>query len=142
MSKFFKQIIIMAILGVLLVGLGMTVVVQTTQSRSPLNVSPKVASFVTDAMQDCVNRYGPRLGTVSFVAIEDLAEWRKDSDISQLVTSFVPTGPTRDALEGVSLCQPIRPYDADAWPHATHGFFRFKEKIPRLLGQLRGIELA
>ena len=119
-----------------------TVVVQTTQSRSPLNVSPKVASFVTDAMQDCVNRYGPRLGRVSFVAIEDLAEWRKDSDISNLVTSFVPTGPTHDALEGVSLCQQIRPYDADAWPHATHGFFRFKEKIPRLLGQLRGIELA
>jgi len=30
----------------------------------------------------------------------------------------------------------IRPEDAAAWPFATKGFFRFREAIPDLLGQL------
>jgi deoxyribodipyrimidine photo-lyase len=36
----------------------------------------------------------------------------------------------------------LREYDSAAWPHATHGFFRFKDKIPTLLGHLRGLNAA
>jgi deoxyribodipyrimidine photo-lyase len=34
----------------------------------------------------------------------------------------------------------LRGYDARAWPYATAGFFKFKEKIPRLLGEMRGLQ--
>ena len=36
----------------------------------------------------------------------------------------------------MTFARHIRSYDAMAWPHATHGFFRFKEKIPQLLDRL------
>ncbi len=116
-----------------------TVFVQTTTSRSPLNVSPHVTQFVTDAMHDCQNRFGDRLGHVSWVAPDDLAQWCSDNAVGRLVTAMVPTGPTRDALRDAPLAQQIRPFDAEAWPHATHGFFRFREKIPALLGALQGL---
>jgi deoxyribodipyrimidine photo-lyase len=35
-----------------------------------------------------------------------------------------------------------RAHDSAAWPHATHGFFKFKDKIPALLGTLKGIGLV
>jgi hypothetical protein len=37
---------------------------------------------------------------------------------------------------GITLARPIRDWDAAAWPHATHGFFRFKENIPDLVAPL------
>ena len=30
----------------------------------------------------------------------------------------------------------MRPFDAEAWPHATHGYFRFRQAIPDLLDAL------
>jgi hypothetical protein len=32
--------------------------------------------------------------------------------------------------------------DARAWPHATHGFFRFKDRIPKLAAALKGLNAA
>ena len=116
-----------------------TVVVQTTAARSPLDVSPQVVDFVEAAMQDHVDRMADRLGRVTFLRPEGLTDWCSDNDITKLVTSCIPTGPTKDALQSVPLAQQVRPYDADAWPHATHGFFRFKEKIPGLLGRVTGL---
>ena len=67
---------------------------------------------------------------------EQVREWATANGIEQIATSYIPVGPTRDALGGLPLVQIIRPYDNAAWPHATHGFFRFKDKIPKLLSQL------
>ena len=56
-----------------------------------------------------------------------------------------PVGPTRNLLdpalselakEGVALKRLRRPWDDAVWPHATHGFFRLKERIPSVLRQL------
>ncbi|MGJ8623296.1 MAG: FAD-binding domain-containing protein [Yoonia sp.] len=116
-----------------------TAVVQTTASRSPLQVSPFVTDFLQAAMQDCADRYQDRLGQVSRIAPDQINAWAKEHGVQQIVTSYLPTGPTSDALQQIEKTQIIRPYDTDAWPHATHGFFRFKDKIPKLLGQLRGI---
>ena len=110
-----------------------TAVVQTTTARSPLTVSQRVDDFVGSALTDCSNRFAGRLGSVTTLQPQDIGAWAHAHDISQVVTSYVPVGPTADALEGVDLCQVIRPYDAKAWPHAGHGFFRFKNKIPMLL---------
>jgi deoxyribodipyrimidine photo-lyase len=32
-----------------------------------------------------------------------------------------------------------RGYDDAAWPHATHGFFRFRDAIPGLIAGMRGM---
>ncbi len=119
-----------------------TATFDTTADRSPLTTSARVTTFAQGAMADCVARFADRLGPVTTVTMATLAEWAAAHDIKQIVTSYVPTGPTKDALHGQKLVQIIRPYDAAAWPHATHGFFRFKEKIPVLLGQIRGLSVA
>lgn len=119
-----------------------TAVVQTTGERSPLAVSPNVTGFVRGALDDCTARFGDRLGAVSFLSPDALAGWAQSHEATQIVTSYIPTGPTAGALSSQNLYQVIRPYDADAWPHATHGFFRFKDSIPKLLGGLRGVKVA
>ncbi len=116
-----------------------TAVVQTTDRRSPLAVSPTVTDFVSGALEDCSTRFAGRLGPVTKLEPDAIADWAQTHGLDQVVTSYVPTGPTSDALQATKLTQIIRPYDAEAWPHATHGFFRFKEKIPKLVAGLRGI---
>jgi deoxyribodipyrimidine photo-lyase len=37
------------------------------------------------------------------------------------------------AAEGVPLVQIRRAWDENFWPHATKGFFPFKEHIPKIL---------
>jgi hypothetical protein len=62
--------------------------------------------------------------------------------VSAIVTPYAPVGPVRDRLdalerelahEGMTVTRLLRPWDALAWPHATRGFFPFREKIPALL---------
>ena len=112
-----------------------TAFVQTTSARSPLVVSSTVTDFVSAAMQNTAARFGDRLGSISHITPDGIATWAADNDITQIVTAYIPTGPTKDALAQTKLAQQIRPYDSAAWPHATHGFFKFKDKIPQLLAQ-------
>jgi deoxyribodipyrimidine photo-lyase len=116
--------------------------VQTTAARSPLTVSDNVTAFVADAQKDAAARYADKLGSIAQVTPETVADWAAAHNIEKIVTPYIPTGPTRDALKDVRLCQIIRPYDSAAWPHATHGFFRFKDRIPALLGDIKGLRLA
>ncbi len=119
-----------------------TAMVQTTQNRSPLEVSPMVTDFVAEAMDDCSQRYGEKLDDVAQLTADGIKTWAAGHQLDRIVTSYLPTGPARDALKGVPLVQLVRPYDQDAWPYATHGFFRFKEKIPKLVGSLKGLKVA
>ncbi|MFQ1699813.1 FAD-binding domain-containing protein [Loktanella agnita] len=113
-----------------------TATVQTTQHRSPLIVAPQVCDFVRDTISDCTLRFGDRLGPVTTESSDTLGRWAETHDVQQIVTSYLPVGPTQDALRGLPLCQVIRSYDSAAWPHATHGYFRFRKQIPALLDQL------
>ena len=36
----------------------------------------------------------------------------------------------------INIVEIIKEYDTLTWPHATHGFFRFKEKIPKFLSEI------
>lgn len=63
---------------------------------------------------------------------------------STIVTTEAPTGPMADALkqlsvelaqDGIEIITLRRPWDDLAWPHATHGFFRFRRQIPELIIQ-------
>jgi len=110
-----------------------TATIQCTDQRSHLQVNPKVTRFVSDAMADCVARFSEKLGPVTSIETDGLAKWAEANKLQQVITPYPPVGPTADALAGKDVIKVIRPYDLDAWPHATHGFFRFKEKIPKLL---------
>jgi deoxyribodipyrimidine photo-lyase len=65
--------------------------------------------------------------------------------VRHIVTAYAPVGPIADELaqlglqlasEGVTLSSVRRDWDTCFWPHATKGFFPFKERIPGLLQSL------
>lgn len=65
--------------------------------------------------------------------------------LRQIVTAYAPVGPVSAVLaqlgpqlasEGITLSSVRRDWDARFWPHATRGFFPFKERIPGLLQSL------
>ncbi len=64
--------------------------------------------------------------------------------VGTIVTAFAPVGPVADALaalapqlalSGIALHQRRRVWDDTFWPHATKGFFPFRERIPALLAE-------
>ena len=112
--------------------------VQTTAQRSPLAVSPLVTDFVSAAMTNCTQRFADRMGPITELSPNGIRQWAAEHDLEQVVTAYAPTGPTADALRGTALQRIIRPYDSRAWPCATHGFFRFKDQIPKLLSTIAG----
>ena len=120
-----------------------TLVLLSHTARSPLAVSDGVAKFTTGAAQDMVARYGDRLGAVSWADDPRLAaDWCARFD--QVVTPFAPAGPAREALDALpkTVLRVLRPFDTMCWPHDTAGFFRFKEKIPTFVGELKGLRAA
>ncbi|MEM6740539.1 MAG: FAD-binding domain-containing protein [Pseudomonadota bacterium] len=130
--------------------------------RSPLDVSDTVLGFTAGVIEDARKRFAQRLGTPGPVTgvtrgeseenqRQALLSWAADEGLAQVVVPHAPVGPAADRLaplrraleaEGVRVIAPIRAYDLEAWPHATHGFFRFKEKIPRLIAGLKGLRAA
>ena len=48
----------------------------------------------------------------------------------------------RLAAEGVTVTRVLREFDAQCWPHATAGFFKFRDKIPRFVAALKGLDAA
>jgi len=113
-----------------------TALIQTTDYRSPRLVAPHVKTFVEKAMKDCATRSKDTLGPTTYLSIEDLQDWAEANQIEQIVTSYLPIGPTADAFLGHAIIQVMRTYDSAAWPFATHGFFKFKDKIPKLLERI------
>lgn len=115
-----------------------TALVQASAGRSPLAVSDAVHQFTAGALADVQARWGDRLGPVTMIAsATDLRAWAEDVRAEQVVTPYAPTGPMAEMLAGLATDQPLlrvlRGFDARAWPHATHGFFKFKDRIPDLI---------
>ena len=66
----------------------------------------------------------------------------RESGAASLSMMHLPVGPARSLIEpvlselvreGVTLRRLRRPWDDAFWPHATHGFFKLKERIPSVL---------
>lgn len=128
-----------------------TAVITTRKGLSPLELAPHVTAFAEQAAADVTKRFAGRLGQVEHIAptAAALADWADAAALDHIVTPYAPVGPAADVLHRLSLTEDApalhqirRDYDSAAWPHATHGFFRFKDKIPKLLGQMQGLELA
>jgi deoxyribodipyrimidine photo-lyase len=69
----------------------------------------------------------------------------REAGAEQVITAYAPVGPVADALariapvlasEGMPLVQIRRAWDEHFWPHATKGFFPFKERIPNILKEM------
>ncbi|MDG1375688.1 MAG: FAD-binding domain-containing protein [Yoonia sp.] len=110
--------------------------------RSPLPLSDLVLQFELGALADAVARAG--VASVEMQANDPagLARWAADTGATQIVTPFVTRGPLRDWLDaatpslvkqGITLCEWQRDWDTAIWPHATAGFFKVKQNIPRIL---------
>lgn len=124
-----------------------TLVISARSGLSPLAMGAVGTQFAAGAAQDAVARWGGRLGRVTHGAatVDTIADWAQAEDLAAIRTAHAPVGPTADLLAtadwrlrqaGIRLAPMVRPYDARAWPQATHGFFKFREAIPRLLDAL------
>lgn len=111
--------------------------------RSPGGAAPLVAAFVAGAADDAAARIA--VPVTRLTEADGLLPWAVALDLQQVIVPQAPVGWTADALRpalvalqaaGIRVVRQLRPHDADAWPHATHGFFRFREAIPDLLGRL------
>jgi len=125
----------------------------TTAARSPLHIAPSLAAFVDGSMADVTTRWASRLGPVTpaLTEVTAVADWARGTGARQIVTPYAPVGPNATALrvleaalasDGIRLVRLQRRFDSAAWPHATAGFFKFKEKIPTLVGGLKGIAVV
>jgi deoxyribodipyrimidine photo-lyase len=118
-----------------------TLMLLSPARRSPLAVSPGVIAFTEGAARDAVARHAERLGPVTWATTpEDAARWA--AAFEQIVTPYAPTGPAREALDPLPALHLLRRFDAMCWPHATAGFFKFKDRIPAFVAELKGLRAA
>lgn len=113
--------------------------------RSPRPVADAVFHFEAAALVDAAARAGVQAMALRADDPTTLADWASEARVTQIVTPYVPRGPLHDwlacatpllAARGIALTEWRRDWDSAVWPHATAGFFKIKERIPRLLAEL------
>ncbi|MDE3120320.1 MAG: deoxyribodipyrimidine photolyase [Paracoccaceae bacterium] len=119
-----------------------TATLTASHLRSPRAVPDAVHAFEAEALADAAARMGAVPEVLRAGLPSDLARWADRAGARQIATGYVPTGPLRDWLDqaapalrdaGITLTEWRRDWDAAIWPHATAGFFKVKERIPRIL---------
>lgn len=107
--------------------------------RSTRAVADPVHRFTEGAIADSLTRLqaadAPIFGPDDLSALLDLAD---SEGASQIVTPYAPVGPISRCLatlarlagpRGLTVARILRDHDRQAWPHATHGFFRFRAAV-------------
>ena len=121
--------------------------------RSPLGCSNAVGAFTAAAVSDALARASAHFG-VDATGVPGTASsgndaaavlaWAREHGVTTIVTGYAPVGAVRERLDGlarelasvgVTLSTVRREWDELAWPHASRGFFGFRERIPRLLAE-------
>lgn len=112
--------------------------------RSPLPVAAAVAGFEHAALADAAARAAVTATALKADHPSVLADWARSVGVTQLVTPYVARGPLHDwlsaaapflAAQGITFTEWRRDWDSALWPHATAGFFKVRQRIPRLLTQ-------
>lgn len=124
-----------------------------SSARSDAPVSSAVTSLDRGALHDAAVR-AQAVGAPAALALPDtpargaddpLVDWARSTGADVVVTAWVPVGPVRDRLDaagpaleaaGVRLVMLRRSWDEAVWPHAKAGYFKVKERIPRLLREV------
>lgn len=101
------------------------------------------AEFSRGAIVDALARSQAAFGAEGCtLSPTDIADWASRTGVTEIVTAYAAVGPIARCLDkvephlqaqGQRLVRLQRAWDADAWPHATAGFFKVKEQIPRLV---------
>ncbi len=103
---------------------------------APQGASPAVVSFGQAALADGLARAAAHFGVPAVVLTpQTYRAWVAAQ--GRVVTPVAPVGWTADALAGLPLHPIRRDWDQACWPHATRGFFPFREKIPGLIQSLK-----
>jgi hypothetical protein len=123
--------------------------------RSPFGASAAVASFTTAALEDAAARAVDASGRPAALLADTLPStvlrWAESEGLDTVVVPYAPVGPVHERLaalrpalaaEGVALVTLRRRWDGVAWPHASRGFFPFRERIPALVDELGGASAA
>ncbi|WP_137127828.1 FAD-binding domain-containing protein [Roseomonas sp. HF4] len=116
------------------------------EARSPLGCAPGAAGFARAALQDGLARaaghFGAPAATASLAEIPAQAE---AAGARAVVMPWAPSGWTGEALaplrpalaaRGLTLHVLRRDWDSRCWPHATAGYFGFRDRIPAFCADL------
>ena len=122
-----------------------TATLDATAGLSPLQVSPQVKTFKKALMSDTATRWSASLGPVThgLTTAHEIEHWAQAQDAEQIITAYAPVGPTAlilNTIKAVPVNRILRDHDRRAWPYATAGFFKFKAKIPELIGTMKGLQ--
>jgi deoxyribodipyrimidine photo-lyase len=121
------------------------VALQATHLRSPRPVAEAVAAFDAGMLADTAARLGLAPEGLAARDPAALARLAARAGARQIVTPYATRGPLHDwltdaapalAAQGIRLAEWTRPWDRAIWPHATAGFFKVAERIPRLIDTL------
>lgn len=122
-----------------------TATLSASHLRSSLPVAGMVARFEEQALADTAQRAGLVPMPLRADHPDALARWAAGVGATQIVTPYVTRGPLHDwlqeaalylAAKGIILAEWQRAWDTAIWPHATAGFFKVKQQIPRILDQV------
>jgi deoxyribodipyrimidine photo-lyase len=119
-----------------------TIAINNLDQVSPWSCAKSVHTFVNSLIEDVSIRYKDKIGAVKIISTPDEVEdWYRENKIEQIVVAYAAIGPNASFIRnlnkrGLNVVQISKEYDQIAWPNATHGFFRFKEKIPALINEL------
>ncbi len=115
------------------------------EARSPRGCAPGVAAWTGAALDDALARAAARFGVpATRLSPAEVPGWAAGIG-APLVTPWAPVGWVAEALDGIApdlatrglaLHRLRRDWDSHCWPHATRGFFPFRERIPDLLRAL------
>ncbi|MBV7396354.1 DNA photolyase [Mameliella sp. DP3N28-2] len=119
-----------------------TAMLMASRALSPLKPAPHVMTFRAAALQEAAGRWEHQLGAAleDLRTADDIQRMAQSVDAEQIVTAHAPVGPVADVLNrvrGVPVVRMLRPYDARVWPHATAGFFKFRQNIPAFLNEVQ-----
>jgi deoxyribodipyrimidine photo-lyase len=101
-----------------------------------------VASLAADTADRLTGDGRTNVHRIDALQTDALLRHCDSSQVQTIVTPEAPVGPLADGLqrltrelagEGIGVVTLRRRWDDLAWPHATHGFFRFRQQIPELI---------
>ena len=107
-----------------------------------MGIAEPVARFRREAMQSAL---ASRDGAALVESVVQMANWIRDAGIDTLLMAEPPVGIWTDMMPrivqtceeaGVQLSLRRHGWDHLLWPHAAHGFFRFKKAIPQAIARL------
>jgi deoxyribodipyrimidine photo-lyase len=101
-------------------------------------INERVIAFRQAALSEIVDPY-------IFVNNSEVFKWIQDNKLDGIITPTPIEGINKSTLQAIRLeieasgktFHTVRHWwDETLYPHATHGFFRFKKAIPKVLSQL------